>query len=154
MLPCSTVNALRPTTMAQQVVKDFVRQRCEHQLARFDETFQHVNGAFDRYEPSNATAAPDLSATHVDLPHDASTSCAAHFITPDLAQTVASIGGVMPATSPDDIWPRVNARDRKEYVKLIGRELQVHKVRLMLAPKHVAGRFVVSKRGTDRQRPV
>ena len=147
----------RPTR-AQTVVHDFVRKRCDMQLGRLGtlpaDTFSHIDGAFGRYEPSQAEPGPVLAADRVDLPTTASTCPAEKFLAPTLANTVASVDGVMPSASPDNKWPTVSTRDRDEYLKLIAREVQVGKARLMLRPRHVAGRFVVGKRDTGRQRPV
>ena len=147
----------RPTR-AQAVVHEFVRKRCGMQLERLAtlpaDTFVNIDGAFGRYEPSQAGPGPVLAADKVDLPKIASTCIAEKFLAPTLAATVASMDAVMPAASPDSKWPTVSIRDRDEYLKLIALEVEVGKVRLMFRPRHVAGRFVVGKRDTGRQRPV
>ena len=156
--PPTAVNANTRPTHAQGVVQDFVRGRCGQQLDRLNtlspKFLTSIEGSFQRYEPSQAGAGPDLAADRVDLPKVASTCIANNFVTPGLATAITSADGVMPSRSPDAKWPTVGAADRREYVRLIIREINVGKVRLMLHPKHVAGRFVVGKRDTDRQRPV
>ena len=154
-IPASTQS--RPTR-AQRTVHEFVHTRCGDQLERLTalphDFFRHVDGSFQRYEPLQADPGPELAADKVDLPTNASTCIASNFVTPELGSAIDAAEGVMPSCSPDSKWPTVASRDRREYLKLIVREFRVGKVRFMLRPKHVAGRFVVGKRDTERQRPV
>ena len=154
-IPASTQSRL---TRAQLTVHNLVHTRCSDQLERLTalphDFFMHVDGSFQRYEPLQAGPGPDLAADKVDLPASASTCIASNFVTPELGAAIDASDGVMPSCSPDSKWPTVGSRDRHEYLKLIAREFHVGKVRFMLRPKHVAGRFVVGKRDTERQRPV
>ena len=146
------------STAAQRKVHAHVIDCCRQQLDRLahtgDNTFSDVMGALARFEPENSEAPPSLVAEHVGLPKEASTCVASKYLSADLRRMCNTPGAIMPIMSPDNKLPTVNEKDREEYLALIGRELRVHKVHLLLYPKHVAGRFVVGKRGTDRLRPI
>ena len=148
---------IRNATAAQQRVYDHVTERCRIQLARFasldSDPFASVDAAFAKYEPANKGPPARLVSDHVDLPTQAATCNSRRYLSADLERLCTTVNQVMPEKSPESKWPCIGGKDVSEYAALIGREIMIGKVQLRLNPRHVAGRFVVSRRSTQRCGP-
>ena len=157
--PCRFAEVAKHTK-AQRAAVEHLAAR----VARFLDEIQkccpqgpQCHGAFNRYEELEADRYPSLNADVVDLPVEAGTCETQSHIPEDLKNVVTSpaklFGGN--ATSPVQNFPcrSPSGKQRKEYLKLVWRQLQCGKTRLRRNVNAVGDVFSVRK-SHGRQREV
>ena len=150
---------LRQTpTAAQKAVITRVAERCAFFLSRLEmempKDFDWRSG-FSKYEVEQAAHGLKLEAEAVDVPACAGTCDPSTLLSPEVFQAVSNPTNLFEQDLDHTLQiPGPRGAERREYNKLVLRELDCSKLRLRTHVKAVADVFAVPKPTPGRQREV